>query len=68
VYQILEVDDQSNILKCTLHCRRVQKFSITLAILVDFFVISLLHETKIPIVEMEVQVFSNFSQTNLEKN
>jgi hypothetical protein len=47
MYQILEVDEEWNILKCTLYWRRVQKISITLAILVEFFVISLFHETKI---------------------
>jgi hypothetical protein len=36
--------------------------SITLAILVEFFVISLFHETKIPMMGMKVQVSSNFSK------
>jgi hypothetical protein len=35
---------------------------VTLAILVEFFVIALFHETKIPMVDMEVQVYSNFSK------
>jgi hypothetical protein len=56
VYQILEVGDVWNTLYCTLHLRRVQKISITLAILVEFLVISLFHETKIPEVDMKVQV------------
>jgi hypothetical protein len=43
------------------------KISIALAILVEFFVISLFHETKIPIVDMKVQVSSNFSFSFLEK-
>jgi hypothetical protein len=54
VYQILEVDDEWHILKCTMHLRRIQNFSITLAILVGFFVIALFHETKIPTVDMKV--------------
>jgi hypothetical protein len=58
----------SLILKCTLHWRRVQKISITLAILVEFFVISLFHETKIPTVDMMVQVSSNFSKKQFKKN
>jgi hypothetical protein len=44
-----------------------QKNSITLAILVDFFVIVLFHETKIPMVDMEVQMYSNFSK-KIQKN
>jgi hypothetical protein len=32
------------------------KISITLAILVEFFVISLFHQTKLPTVDMKVQV------------
>jgi hypothetical protein len=43
-------------------------FSIILAILVEFLVISLFHETKIPMVDMKVQVYSNFSKKNWEKN
>jgi hypothetical protein len=54
VCQILEVDDEWNILKCTLHSRRVQKISITLANLEEFFVISIFHEPKIPTVDMKV--------------
>jgi hypothetical protein len=56
MYQILEVDDEWNILKCTLHQRRLQKISITLAILVGFLVNSFFHQTKIPTVDMKVQV------------
>jgi hypothetical protein len=52
VCQILGVDDEWNILKCTLHCGRVQKNSITLAILMEFFVISIFLQTKIPMVDM----------------
>jgi hypothetical protein len=52
--KILEVDDEWNILKCTLHGRGVQKISITLAIFEDFLVISIFHETKIPMVDMKV--------------
>jgi hypothetical protein len=52
--QILEVDDEWNILKCTLHWRRVQNISITIAILMKFIVDSLFHETKIPMVDMKV--------------
>jgi hypothetical protein len=37
----LEVGDEWNILKCTLHWRRVQKISITQAILEEFLVNSL---------------------------
>jgi hypothetical protein len=61
VYQILEVGDEWDILECTLHWQRVQKISITLAILVEFFVISFFNDTKIPTVDMKVQVSSNFS-------
>jgi hypothetical protein len=60
VCQILEVEDEWNILKSTLHERGVQKISITLAILVGFLVNSLFHETKIPTVDMKVQVNSKF--------
>jgi hypothetical protein len=67
VYQILEVGDEWNILKYTLHWRRVQKFSIILAILEEFFVIALFYETKIPIVDMKVQVYSNFRK-KFQKN
>jgi amino acid permease len=44
------------------------KISIILAILVEFLVISLFHENKIPIVDMKVQVSSNFSIFFLENN
>jgi hypothetical protein len=65
VCQILEVDDKWNILKSTLHSRRVQNISITLAILVEFFVISFFHETKIPTVDMKVQAYSKFSKNKI---
>jgi hypothetical protein len=65
VCQILEVDDKWNILKSTLHSRRVQKISITLAILAEFFVISFFHETKIPMVDMKVQVYSKFKKIKI---
>jgi hypothetical protein len=52
VCQILEVDDEWNILKCTLHKRKIQKNSITLANLEEFLVILIFHETKIPTVGM----------------
>jgi hypothetical protein len=68
VYQILKVGDEWNILKCTLYWRKVQKISITLAILVEFLVISNFHETKIPIVDMKVQVSSSFRKKNWKKN
>jgi hypothetical protein len=58
VCQILEVDDKWHILKST----RVQKNSITLAILVEFLVISFFHETKIPTVDIKVQVYSKFTK------
>jgi hypothetical protein len=45
----------------------VQKISIILAILVEFLVISLFYETKIPIVDMKVQVYTNFSK-KIQKN
>jgi hypothetical protein len=38
------------------------KTSIILAILVELFVISLFHETKIPMVDMEIQVYSNLAK------
>jgi hypothetical protein len=60
VCQILKVDDEWNILKFTLHSRRVQKNSITLAILEEFLVISIFYETKIPMVNMKDQVYSKF--------
>jgi hypothetical protein len=40
--------------------KRGTKISITLAILVGFLVNSLFHETKIPMVDMKVQVNSKF--------
>jgi hypothetical protein len=61
VYQILEVEDEWNILKSSLHSRGVHKISITLPILVGFLVNSFFHETKIPTVDMKVQVCSKFS-------
>jgi hypothetical protein len=39
-----------------------KKFSITLTILVNFLEISFFHETKIPTVDMKVQVSSNYSK------
>jgi hypothetical protein len=54
VCQILEVDDEWNILKCTLYLRMIQNISITLTKLMDFFVISGFHETKIPRTDMKV--------------
>jgi hypothetical protein len=42
--------------------KKVTNFSITLAILEEFLVYSLFHETKIPTVDMKVQVYSNFSK------
>jgi hypothetical protein len=65
VCQILEVDDEWNILKTNLHRRRVHKISITIARLVEFFVISLFYETKIPMVDMKVQVYSKFSKNKI---
>jgi hypothetical protein len=65
VYQILEVDDKWNILKCTLHRRRVQKISITLAILEEFLVISIFHEMKIPTVDVKVHMYSKFRKTKI---
>jgi hypothetical protein len=38
------------------------KISITLAILVEFLVISFFHETRILMVDMKVQVYSQFSK------
>jgi hypothetical protein len=67
VCQILEVDDEWNILKCTLHWRRVHKNSITLANLEEYLVISIFHETKIPTVDMKVQVYSKFRKIKFEK-
>jgi hypothetical protein len=67
VYQILEVGDEWNILKCTLHSRRVQKISITLAILEELFVNSVLHDTKIPMGDMKVLVYSSISKKKFMK-
>jgi hypothetical protein len=39
--------------------------NLTLAILVEFFVISFFHETKIPTVDMKVQVYSKFSKNKI---
>jgi hypothetical protein len=44
---------------------RYKKNSNTVAILVEFFVISLFYETKIPTVDMKVQVYSNFSKNKI---
>jgi hypothetical protein len=63
----LEVDDEWNILKFTMHWRGVQKISITLAKLVEFLVISIFHETKIRMVDMKVQVYSKFSKNKIPK-
>jgi hypothetical protein len=41
------------------------KNSITLAILVELFVISFFHETKIPTVDMKVQMYSKFSKNKI---
>jgi hypothetical protein len=43
------------------------KISITLAKLVEFFVISFFHETKIPMVDMKVLGYSNFSKNKIRK-
>jgi hypothetical protein len=37
----------------------------TVAILKEFLVISLFHETKIPMVDMKVQVYSKFSKNKI---
>jgi hypothetical protein len=47
--------------------RGIQIFSITLAILVEFLVNSLFHETNIPIVDIKVQASSNFSKNSFWK-
>jgi hypothetical protein len=67
VCQILEVDDEWNILKCTLHWRGVQNISITLAKLVEFLVISIFHETKIRKVDMKAHVYSKFRENKISK-
>jgi hypothetical protein len=61
VFQILEVDDEWNILKSTLHWRRVQKISIILTNLEEYFVISNFYETKIP------GIFENLEKIKFEK-
>jgi hypothetical protein len=43
------------------------KIPITLAILVEFFVISFFHETKISTVDMKVQLYSKFSKNKICK-
>jgi hypothetical protein len=68
VYQILEVDDKWNIFKCTLHWRRVEKVSNTLAKLMEFLVISIFYETKIPTIDMKVHVYSKFRKNKLKKS
>jgi hypothetical protein len=50
-----------------MHSRRVQNISITLATLVEFFVISNFHETKISTADMKVQVYSKFSKRKFWK-
>jgi hypothetical protein len=50
-----------------MHSRRVQFFSITLAIPKEFLVNSLFQETKIPIVDMKVLVYSNFNKNKIWK-
>jgi hypothetical protein len=45
----------------------IQKNSITLAILEEFLVISIFHETKIPTVDMKVQVNSKFRRNKIWK-
>jgi hypothetical protein len=47
--------------------KKVSKNSNTLAILLEFFVISLFHETKIPTVDMKVHMYSNFRRKNSKK-
>jgi hypothetical protein len=50
-----------------MHWRRVQKISITLANLAEFLVISIFHETKIPTVDIKVQVYSKFRKNKIWK-
>jgi hypothetical protein len=45
----------------------VQKISIILANLAEFLVISIFHETKIPTVDMKVQVYSKFRKNKIPK-
>jgi hypothetical protein len=40
---------------------------LTLAILLEFLVISVFHETKIPMVDMKVQVCSKFKKKSFQK-
>jgi hypothetical protein len=54
VCQILEVDDEWNILKCTLSGRRIQIYFVIQTNLEEFLVISIFHETKISMVDMKV--------------
>jgi hypothetical protein len=60
------ISSSRSLLKCTLHSRRIQKNSITVAMLVEFLVVSIFHETKISTVYMKVQVSSNFSKNKIE--
>jgi hypothetical protein len=41
------------------------KISITLANLAEFLVISIFHETKIPTVDMKVQMYSKFRKNKI---
>jgi hypothetical protein len=43
------------------------KYSSTLAILVEFLVIALFHETKISMVDMKAQVYSNLRKKKISK-
>jgi hypothetical protein len=43
----------------------VQKISITLPNLEEFLVISIFHETKIPTIDMKVQVYSKFRKNKI---
>jgi hypothetical protein len=43
------------------------KISITLAIFEEFLVISIFHETKIPTVDMKIQVYSKFRTNKIWK-
>ena len=49
-------------LKCTLYCKRVQKNSIILEILKDFYVNSIFYQTKIPNMNRNVLIYSKFSK------
>jgi hypothetical protein len=68
MYEILEVGDEWNILKCTLHYRKVQRFPITLAILEEFLVNLIFYEIKIPRMDMKVLVYSIFRKKKFKKN